>query len=178
LLVCWFSEVPMPASKSQGAKLTFVLSAAWTPQIRRAMRSWSCFSLAGQMFVNVWPARLVLFVCVALQRHLHSPVPRPSTLLVFDRLQYAKTYASSFWGAEGLEQGYIYILPIEVPHMAISRVATSFTVLYYDSMPKQQRTSNRPFCQTTITLVGHVAFSFGFCPLTDQFQFHSSVVSC
>ena len=67
-----------------------------------ATRSWSCFSLVGQTFVNVWPVRLVLFVRVALQRHLYSLVSRPSTPPVFDHLQYAKTYASSFWGVEGL----------------------------------------------------------------------------
>ena len=67
-----------------------------------ATRSWSCFSLVGQTFVNVWPVRLVLFVRVALQQHLYSLVSRPSTPPVFDHLQYAKTYASSFWGVEGL----------------------------------------------------------------------------
>jgi len=66
----------MPANKFQGSKITFVLSAARTPQIRRATRSWSCLS-----------------------------VPHSSD---------------------------IYILPIEVPHMAISRVVTSFMVLYRD----------------------------------------------
>jgi len=49
----------MPANKFQGAKLTFVLSAAQTPQIRRAMRSWSCLSVSHSSDIYILPIEVL-----------------------------------------------------------------------------------------------------------------------
>jgi len=84
---------------------------------------------------------LVLFVCVALQRHLHLP----------DRSSAHGHFSSSnfFYGA---------VSQLELM-LALGTAGTS--------MPKQQHTSDRPFCRPRYGMVGHVAFSSGFCPLTN-----------
>ena len=49
----------MPANKFHVAKLTFVISAALTPQIRKAMKSWSCLSVSHFSDIYILPIKVL-----------------------------------------------------------------------------------------------------------------------
>ena len=116
----------MPVNKFHEAKLTFVLSAAQTPQIRRAMRSpgpvclchTPATSTSCRSKFHTWPfleRQLLLWCCVVTGVHAST------------RKQWALQCPSSSALPTGHSVGLRYCV------------------------------------------VGHVAFLFGFCPLTNRY---------